>query len=287
MLSTPAPTGGDPPAAKSVWGDDWRETYASADDKRLNVLKRYASPKDMLDAHFALKQKVDSGELKVVKPLPANANAQEVSQYRKDNGIPENAGEYLTNLPNGLVIGEADKPALTAFAEAMHKANTPPAVVHQAIGWYNAWQEKQSADIVAADKAAKAATEDTLRADWGNSYRANLNVANDFLVQSAGAELAKDLVEAVLPNGTRLGDSAKALQWLAKTALEFNPAATLVPNSGGTIGGGGIEARIGEINKLMAKQGSEYWKGPKSEAIQAEYRQLITAREKMKGRTAA
>lgn len=299
----PVANGGTPPVAptilnsgtppveptvpiKSVWGDDWRETYSAQDDKRLNVLKRYASPKDMLDAHFALKQRVDSGELKSTKQLPPNANQQEIAAYRKENSIPENAGDYLTNLPNGLVIGEADKPTLTAFAEHMHKANAPPAVVHQAIGWYNAWQEQQAAEVAKADKETKAKTEDTLRADWGANYRANVQATNEF-VASAFGDLGKDIVQAVLPDGSRLGDNAQVVQALAKLALEMNPAATLVPNSGGTLGGTGVEARIGEIDKLMAKQGSEYWKGPNSEKIQKEYRDLITARERMKSRNAA
>jgi hypothetical protein len=266
----------------SVWGDDWREKYADKDDKRLNVLKRYASPKDVLDAHFALKQKVDSGELKAVKALPANANPQEIAAYRKDNGIPENAGDYLVNLPNGLVVGEADKPALTAFAEAMHKANTPPAVVHQVIGWYNQWQEQQAADLAKADEAAKRTNEDALRADWGKDYRTNLNVANEFLVSTAG-DLASDIMEAVLPDGTRLGDSAKALQWLARTAREVNPASTLVPGGGGGDSGATVDSEIASIEKVMREKRGEYNRDQK---MQQRYMQLLEARDRMKARKA-
>jgi hypothetical protein len=277
----PKPPGNDPPPAKTVWGDDWREQYAASDEKRLNVLKRYASPKDILDAHFALKQKVDAGELKAVKPLPANANAQEVAQYRKDNGIPENAGDYLVNLPNGLVIGEEDKPALTNFAEAMHKANMPPAVVHQAIGWYNQWQEQQAADLAKADETARRQTEDSLRAEWGKDYRTNINVAKDFLVNTAG-ELADDIMEAVLPDGTRLGDNAKALQWLARTAREVNPVATLVPGSGGEAGAT-VDSEITKIEKVMKEKPSQYYR---DEPMQARLRQLYEARERMNARKA-
>jgi hypothetical protein len=32
---------------------------------------------------------------------------------------------------------------------------------------------------------------------------------------------------------------------------------------------------------MMANKQSEYWKGPKAESIQARYRELITARERL------
>jgi hypothetical protein len=282
LLNGAPPPAGDPAPVATAWGDDWREKYADKDEKRLNVLKRYASPKDVLDAHFALKQRVDAGELKAVKPLPPNANAQEVAAYRKENGIPENAGDYLVNLPNGLVIGEADKPALTAFAEHMHKANMAPAVVHQAIGWYNAWQEQQAADMAKADETAKRATEDSLRAEWGKDYRTNINVAKDFLVNTAGQEFADDVMEAVLPDGTRLGDNAKALQWLAKTAREVNPIGTLVPAGGGEAGAT-VDSEIAKLEKYMKDQRTKY---NADEPAQARLRQLYDARERLAARKA-
>jgi hypothetical protein len=274
------PPKGVEPAAPSAWGDDWREKYANTDEKRLNVLKRYASPKDVLDAHFALKQRVDSGELKAVKALPANATPEQIAAYRAENGIPANAGDYLANLPNGLVIGEADKPALTNFAEAMHKANMPPAVVHQAIGWYNAWQEQQAADIAKAEREGKQRGEDQLRADWGADYRTNLNLANDFLTNTAGDELADQLATAVLPDGTVLGDNPQVLQWLAKVAREVNPVATLVPPGGGP---DQLAGRKAEIEKTMRTNRDAY---NRDEAMQAEYRRIIEAEQRINTRKA-
>lgn len=280
---TPAPTPSPTPSpTATAWGDDWREKYAATDDKRLNVLKRYASPKDVLDAHFALKQRVDSGELKNAKPLPANATPEQVTAWRAENGIPANAGDYLTNMPNGLVIGEADKPTMTAFAEAMHKANAPPALVHAALGWYNSFQEQQAADIVKAEKEAKAKGEDELRAAWGAEYRTNVNVANDFLTSTAGEEVADQLANAVLPDGSLLGDNPKALQWLAKIAREVNPVATLLPNGGGGTAAS-VDTRIGEIEKTMRTNRAEY---NRNTQMQDEYRQLLDARLKMQARKA-
>jgi hypothetical protein len=276
---TPAPT--PSPTPTSAWGENWRETYAGADAARLNVLKRYTDPKAVLDAHFSLKQRVDSGELKNVKPLAKDASAEQVTAWRAENGIPANAGDYLTNLPNGLVIGEADKPVMTAFAEALHKANAPPAIVHAALGWYNGFQEQQAADIVKAEKEAKQKGEDELRATWGPEYRTNLNLANDFLTSTAG-DIAGDLSNAVLPDGSLLGDNPKVLQWIAKIAREVNPVGTLLPNSGGG-NAASIDTRIGEIEKMMRTNRAAYNKDTK---VQTEYQQLLDARIKMQARKA-
>jgi hypothetical protein len=273
----PAPPG-EPAPAKTVWGDDWREQYSGTDDKRLGLLKRYASPKDVLDAHFALKQRVDAGELKSTKPLPPNANSQEVSAWRKENGVPDNAGDYLQNLPNGLVIGEADKPKMTSFAEAMHKANMPASAVHQAIAWYNSNQEQQDAEVAKADTETRAKTEDTLRAEWGRDYRTNMNVAKDFLVNTAGAELADQLMEAVLPDGSRVGDNASALQWLARSAREVNPVSTLVPSGAGDVGAT-LGSEIEKIEKFMKEKPTQYFK---DQAQQDRLLQLYEARDRLK-----
>jgi len=236
----------------------------------------------VLDAHFALKQRVDSGELKTSKPLAKDATPEQVTAWRAENGIPANAGDYLTNMPNGLVIGEADKPVMTAFAEAMHKANMPPAAVHQAVAWYNQWQEQQAADIVKAEKEAKQRGEEELRTTWGPEYRTNLNLANDFLTTSAGEELADVLTNAVLPDGTLLGDNPKVLQWVAKIAREVNPVATLLPNGGGGTGAS-VDSRIAEIEKTMRTNRAAY---NKDVVMQKEYVQLIEARQKMTARKA-
>lgn len=276
---SPSPTPTPSPTA-TVWDDKWRETYAGTDAGRLNVLKRYTDPKAMMDAHFSLKQRVDSGELKSVKPLTKDATPEQVTAWRAENGIPANAGDYLANLPNGLVIGEADKPVMTGFAEALHKANAPPSIVHAALGWYNSFQEQQAADIVKSEKEAKQRGEDELRTTWGPEYRTNLNLANDFLTSSAGDDVAKALSNAVLPDGTLLGDNPKALQWLAKIAREVNPVATLLPNGvSGT--GASIDTRIGEIEKTMRTNRAAYNKDVR---MQNEYVQLIDARQKMQAR---
>lgn len=280
LAGTPPPV--EPAPVKTVWGDDWREQYAGTDDKRLGLLKRYSSPKDILDAHFALKQKVDSGELKSAKVLPPNANSQEIAQYRKDNGIPENAGDYLVNLPNGLVIGEADKPALTNFAEAMHKANIPPAVVHQAIGWYNQWQEQQAAEVAKADAELQEKTADSLRAEWGKDFKTNINIGKDFLINTAGQEFADDIMQAVLPDGSRIGDNKQALQWLARTAREVNPVPTLVPGSSGDAGAT-VDSEIARIETFMRTNRGAY---NRDTAMQDQLLKLYDARDRLKARKA-
>jgi hypothetical protein len=58
------------------------------------------------DAHLSLQQQLSSGEY--VKRLPKDAKPEQVAEWRKNNGIPESPEKYDFNLPDGLVMGEAD-----------------------------------------------------------------------------------------------------------------------------------------------------------------------------------
>ncbi len=267
--------------ATAAWGDNWREQYAGQDEKRLNVLKRFSSPKDALDSLFSFKTKVDSGEIK--KPLTKDATPEQIAAWRKDNGIPDNAGDYLVNLPNGLVIGEADKPTLTAFAEMMHKANAPPQYVHAAIAWHNERQQAENAEMAAADAAAKQKTEDELRTEWGGDYKTNVNLVKEVMLR-AGDDVAAAISEAVLPDGTVLANHSGALRWLANLAREINPVGTITP-AGGAAQGKSIDEEIAMWEGKMSDQASDYWKGPTADKNQERYRQLVDARSRTQART--
>ncbi len=83
-------------------------------------------------------------------------------------------------------------------------------------------------------------------------------------------------------------DDPAFVRQLASLALELNPAATLVP-TGTSDPGKSVADRISELNKWMgAPKGSpEYLKYWRDEKVQAEYRDLIDAQNRMKSRSAA
>jgi hypothetical protein len=86
-------------------------------------------------------------------------------------------------------------------------------------------------------------------------------------------ELRKQEIRAVI--GTRDYWRSEDLQheyrgMLEREAGEQSAPVELTPE---------MVARKGDLEKLMAKPSSEYWKGVRAEAHQSEYRQLLTAQQ--------
>jgi hypothetical protein len=81
-------------------------------------------------------------------------------------------------------------------------------------------------------------------------------------------------------DGRAIANDPDVLRWLATTARELNPGATVVPAGGDQAGA--INDEIGKLEKMMGNHGSEYWKGPNAAKNQERYRQLIEARDRRK-----
>lgn len=262
--------------ASKGWGDNWRQQYAGEDTKRLGQLERFASPKAVLDAYFSAQEKIRSGELR--SPLPENATPEQVAAYREQNGIPEKPEGYFEKLPDGLVIGDADKPLFNSFAEGLHKLNAPPQIAQYAVSWYNKLQEEQAAKVAEGDTTAKAATEDALRVEWGADYRANINHIQGFLAQAP--EGVSDLISnARGADGKAILNDLNVVRWLASVARDLNPTGTIVP-AGGSVGKG-LEDEITEIETFMRTDRAAY---NKDEKKQSRLRDLYTARERQQKR---
>lgn len=287
-LSKPdtALTGGDDPAkaaAPATWPEDWRDKLAKGDEKRINVFSRYASPEALADALIAAQTKIRSGELKSGKP-GEGAKPEEIAEWRKQNGIPETPDKYDLTLNDGLVIGEDDKPLVDKVLASMHAADLPQAAVKSVLNAYYEMREEQQAQRVEEDRSAKQATEDALRAEWGPEYRANLKTVESYL-STLPDGLGEKIVHARLGDGTPLFSDPTTLRWLLGNINELNPAHTVVPGAGANAGTA-IADELANIEKLMGDQKSEYWKGPTAEKLQARYRELVSAKEKMASKAA-
>lgn len=267
------------------WRDDWRETMAGGDAKELERLKRFTDPSALFKSYRALEQKLSTGELKA--QLPADATPEQLTEYRKANGIPETPDGYLKDLPSNIVIGEQDKELFGDFAKDMHAANASPKEVQAALGWYYKFAEKlQAADAKASSEFRRQA-EDTLRTDFGKDYHENLERGGEVLAM-APAEIRPLLQNARLPEYTRadgtkvpsvaLGDHPDVAKWLASISRELNPARTLAPAGGGAAFGS-VNDEIAAIEKFIQTNRGEYFK---DNAKQARYRDLLAHRDKLK-----
>lgn len=272
----PDPKPGDPAPEQptGVFSEKWREDMAGTDEKDLQTLQRMAGPKDLWNAYKALRGKMSSGELKA--PLPKDATPEQVAEFRKENGIPEKAEEYLKALPEGLVFGDKDKAVLDPFLKDMHDMNAPPAVVAKALEAYRGSLEQQQARMQEADVDFQINTEDTLRAEWGaKDYRINMNAIQGFLKANFPEAAQNALMNARDDKGRPLMSNPEFLRGLIAPARALNPVGTTHgsgPDSLDT-----IESRITELKKVM---GTKAWYA--DDAKQAEYRQLVSSRDRIK-----
>lgn len=260
--------------------DDWREKMAKGNDKVLNQLKRFGSPVAVAEALLATRQKLSSGEFK--KGLSENPSAEELAAYRADNGIPESADKYDTNLDDGLVIGEQDKPYVESFLQAMHSANAPQGVVKQALQAYAANVRDAAEKQAEADEAYRATGEDALRAEWGNEYRANLNGAANFL-NTMPEGFRNAILSGRDAEGNALRMNPDVVRALNSMAMQLNPMSTLVSGSG-TNANQSIESEMEEIQKAMKDFNGPYWKGPQNDKgqtkMQERYALILQAQER-------
>lgn len=151
-----------PPAVPQKFPDNWRDQLAGDDAKYRKQLERYASPEALAKAHRELQSKMSSGEFRAAK-LPENPTDEELTQWRKDNGVPEHADDYLADLPSGIVLGNEDKERVSSFLEAMHGKNVSKEHVQAAIEWNQQMVEQEMQARYERNVEAQQKTEDALR----------------------------------------------------------------------------------------------------------------------------
>lgn len=269
--SDPAPADPEP---KGDWPEDWRQKAAGGDEKLMKRLERYNSPKAVVDALVAAQAKISSG---VKQPLKADATPEEVAAWRADNGIPEKPDGYEIALPNGFVVGEADKPVVDSFLERMHSKNTPPEVVNEALGWYYGEQARQMEAQAEADLDFRGNGQEELREEFGSEYKRNVRIALEVVPE----DIKDEFLGGRLADGSLIGDNPAVIRWLSGMAREINPLATVAPGSG-TNAMQAVENELAGLKAKMGQRDSDYWKGPSAAKNQERYRELVAAQQRTK-----
>lgn len=274
---------GDPPAVGD-WPSDWREKMAGGNDKFLATLKRFQSPQSFATSYAALRQRMDSGELKRASP-GANAKPEEIAEWRREMGIPESADKYDLKFDDGLVIGEEDKPYINKFLERIHGKNASNDLARESVKAYYEIMEEQKNARIDLDNQQKAETEEVLRAEWGPEYRGNLMGIHNLL--DTAPEGVKDrLFSARLGDGRPVFSDPDIMRFFSQVSRDINPVPTIQPGQGGSQLAG-IETRLTELKTLMGDYNSKYWKGPESAKLQEEFRMLAEADAKLRARSNA
>lgn len=265
--------------ASGAGGDDWRARLSGGDEKLLGYLGRLPSEKAVVERLKKHEDDLKAG--KYLKPLPENATDKEIAEYRAQNGVPEKAEGYLDKLPDGLVVGDDDRPAVNTFIEAMHALHAPRPIVEAALGAYYKLAEQQQADEVDRIAEAKETSILALRDEWGADYKRNLNAVDSFL-KTLPEDVAAALSGGTDADGIPLANSAPVIKWLAAQALEANPLSTVVPGAGANQASA-VQDEIAKLEAMMQDRKSEYWTGPNSDKNRARLRELYEAKEKLKG----
>lgn len=277
MSTTAGSSGG---SVSFTWNEGWRERMANGDEKELKRLQRFTSPDDVYKMARSLETRMSSGELK--SAIKKDATADEVKAWRAENGIPETPDGYELKLLDGRDVADADKPVLKGLLDLAHKHNFTPEQVKAAVSWQYTNAAEQETAQTEADNQLHQEVTDALNKEWGVDYRANMNmVATN--VERGGSELSELLMQGRLADGTPIRSSPAILKWIVSNEREINPAGTVVPGVG-TSQANAIGDEIANLEKMMGNRQSDYWKGPKAEANQLRYRQLIEAQDKLKQR---
>lgn len=271
--------------------EKWREELAKgADGKPVDAvvkrLSRYTTPKAAIEALVSVQERISAGELR--SQLPKDATPAQVTAWRAENNIPETADKYDIKLPEGITIGERDKPIIDALFAEMHPAGLSNAMASKFVESYYKVLEKQAAAGAQALADKKKGVEDGLRTAWGTDYRANQNLIQAVINEKvpAGSPLAKRIQGALETDG-------EFAEFMAGIARTINPVTTLIPGSDSANISQGIDSEIKVIEAEMKKNGREnlYYKGPivdkgghKDTEMAHRYRELLEARERAKGK---
>lgn len=269
------------PEVRPAWPDNWRSQIAGSDEKEAKQLERYASPADIWKKARALEQRLSSGELRAT--LPKEATAEQVSVWRRENGIPEKPEDYDVKVEG--VEWDADrKAALDRLTQKMHAQAVSPAHVKAVAEWAASERDLAMKAVEQTDASKIRETTDLLRAEWGTEYTRNENLMKS-LLDMGPPGLRDKIAHGRTGDGLPLAADPDYLRWLTMVALQVNPQPTLT-GSGDTTGQS-VDDRIGAIEKEMRNRGSEYYKGQIDPAtgdtkMASEYRRLVEWRERQR-----
>lgn len=267
--------------AKGEWGktapDNWRELAAAGDEKKLEQLKRFTSYDAYTKAFFDAQETIRSGSHKKVDAYPDKGTPEQQNEWRKAQGIPEKPEGYDTNLGDGLVIGEADKPRVDAFLKHAHATNMTPEAVKSNLQFYFKEQQAMVKEMESERAQALQDTKKALETKWGADYDRNRNSFLSLLDGkiSGQSETKQRIINAFDTN-------PEFAELLASMAMDINPSFT-------TTGPGGdmpqaVADELAGIRKKMGDHGSDYWKGPTAAKLQERYRELSAWEERQKTR---
>jgi hypothetical protein len=244
------------PVVTPTFPEDWVEKYAKGDAKKVETLSRYGSVEAALDALLEAKTKIREG-LKP-KAVGADVTPEELAEFRKTFGIPNEPAGYDLELGDGYVLGEDVKPQVDGFLEVAHKVNMTPEQVKEALKYQQKMQAEIDATYFQQQDAIKAEAVSTLKQEWGARFDSNRNLMVQFFESSLGKEASDKFMGAVDADGTPIMNNVqivRAFHQLARNNSDVITNTTEFSSSGLQ----SLEQEKNEILKLRAANPKEYY----------------------------
>lgn len=250
---------------------DWRKELSSGDDQFLKKLERYSTPEDFRKAVNEKDKRISEGFK--APELPENATEEQVKEYRSKIGVPDKVEDY--KFPEGVVVGEQDKPLWDVFLTEANKANLTQAEFNKIAPAYYAFEKGLREQAEKATKDAIEANTAALKEQWKADFDANQGINKSFLEKTGGTELVEQLLLGTTADGSPIANNPAIAQWINKMARMdgFRD-----PMPGGNVTIDNMEAELDKYRTMMRNDRPAWNKDLKA---QERYRELVTYKDKI------
>lgn len=267
--------GGTPrPKLPDLTGDTWRLHVAGGDADLAKRFDRFTDPSALGKSLIEMEKRwSDPRTARLPQPLPDNATDEQKAAHAKERrdfysklGVPEAGDKYDIKIPD-------DAPdTVKQGVELIRASGVDLGITNEAANGLASklveWQTQTDAAFEAAAVELEAANIATLKGKWGADYDTNLKLAN-----AAGAQFFgdgfKDVMEAQLADGTRLGAHPAIVQALAGIAREFQGDPLFSKIASGGADAGSVQTQIDAINALRdgTRQGNAAYDAKQPELL--------------------
>ena len=202
---------------------DWRDLLT--DDGAKKQAERFESLDAVFKASADMRKQLSD---RIILP-GKDADEKEVAKFRNAMGIPEEAGGYRIELPDGMEMDDAEQALLDAVMPIAHKANVPNEVLSAFLIGFKELEAQLIREHVAGLEKHQEATVTELRKEWGSDYDPNVNIANRAMKQFGGDELVEFLNQTEMKDGGVLGNDPQMLRLFSKIGRQMSEEGVIMP----------------------------------------------------------
>ena len=257
---TPAPQ-----PTQSTWKDSISEVYRN-DPNIQKFTEADALAKSYINAVRMI------GQDKMIVPNKNFTEDQWEEAYIK-MGRPDSADKYSLDIKSDVV--PLDEQAIKSFQEQSFKLGLNNEQAKGVLDFYKNNMEAQTQQAKVDAETSQAQAQNLLRQEWGRDYDANIAKAKSL----ATANLAPEVFEMQLADGSRLGDNVDVIKGFAKIASMMSEDKILSTESENMDKSEDIQT---EIDQIMNDKNGPYWNKshPNHDKV---VQQVYTLREMLDG----